>query len=71
KNVNYLNSRKYIHIEKTEQGKCNLYAYINVVPLKYSKIMLGPKVENVDYIAPYIHYIQPDIIVETSSIPYR
>lgn len=71
KNVNYLNSRKYIHIEKTEQGKCNLYAYINVVPLKYSKILLGPKVENVDYIAPYIHYIQPDIIVETSSIPYR
>ncbi|HFI0635086.1 TPA: DUF2971 domain-containing protein [Streptococcus suis] len=71
KNVNYSDSRKYIHVEKTEQGKCNLYAYINVVPLRYSKIMLGPKVENVDYIAPYIHYIQPDIIVETSSIPYR
>ncbi|HFU3983874.1 TPA: DUF2971 domain-containing protein [Streptococcus suis] len=71
KNVNYTDIRKYIHIEKTEQGKCNLYAYINVVPLRYSKIMLGPKVENVDYIAPYIHYIQPDIIVETSSIPYR
>ncbi|HEM4051655.1 TPA: DUF2971 domain-containing protein [Streptococcus suis] len=70
-NVNYTDSRKYIHIEKSEQGKCNLYAYINVSSLKYSKIMLGPKVENVDYIAPYIHYIQPDIIIETSSIPYR
>ncbi|HFI0037042.1 TPA: DUF2971 domain-containing protein [Streptococcus suis] len=69
--VNYPDNRKYIHIERSEQGKCNLYAYINVAPLRYSKIMLGPKVENVDYIAPYIHYIQPDIIVETSSIPYR
>ncbi|MFX3797715.1 DUF2971 domain-containing protein, partial [Streptococcus suis] len=63
--------RKYIHIENTDQGKCNLYAYINVFPLKYSKIMLGTKVENVDYIAPYNHYIQPDIIDETTSIPYR
>lgn len=69
--VNYPDNRKYIHIERAEQGKCNLYSYINVAPLRYSKIMLGPKVENVDYIAPYIHYIQPDIIVETSSIPYR
>ncbi|NQJ68106.1 DUF2971 domain-containing protein [Streptococcus suis] len=70
-NVNYTDIRKYIHIEKSGPRKCNLYVYINVAPLRYSKIMLGPKVENVDYIAPYIHYIQPDIIVETSSIPYR
>lgn len=69
--VNYDDYRKYIHLERADSGKCHLYVYINVAPLKYSRVMLGPKVEDVDYIAPYLHYIQPDIVVETSSIPYR
>lgn len=48
-----------------------LYTYLDEVGLKYSKLILGPKAVDIDYIAPYIHYCDKDIKIERSSISYR
>ena len=47
-----------------------LYVKLNK-KLKYSKIKLGPKCEDIDFIAPYIKYVDPDIEVTRSEISYR
>ena len=39
--------------------------------IKYSKVILGPKAVDIDYIAPYIKLCQPDIKVIKSGIHYR
>ena len=48
-----------------------LYTYLDEVELKYSKLILGPKAVDIDYIAPYIHYCDKSITIERSSISYR
>ena len=48
-----------------------LYMYLDEVELKYSKLILGPKAIDIDYVAPYIHYCDEDITIERSSISYR
>jgi len=48
-----------------------LYTYLDEVKLKYSKLILGPKAIDIDYIAPYINYCDKDIEIERSSISYR
>lgn len=67
----YDDFRKYIHLESREDGRYALYVYINLAPLKYSKVILGPKVTDADYIAPYLKLANPDIEIESSKIPYR
>lgn len=67
----YDDFRKYIHLESREDGRYALFVYINLVPLKYSKVILGPKVTDADYIAPYLKLANPDIEIESSKIPYR
>jgi hypothetical protein len=67
----YDDFRKYIHLESKEDGRYALYVYINLAPLKYSKVILGPKVTDADYIAPYLKLANPDIEIENSKIPYR
>lgn len=67
----YDDFRKYIHLESREDGRYTLYVYINLAPLKYSKVILGPKVTDADYIAPYLKLANPDIEIESSKIPYR
>ena len=67
----YDDFRKYIHLESREDGRCALFVYINLLPLKYSKVILGPKVTDADYIAPYLKLANPDIEIESSKIPYR
>ena len=47
-----------------------LYVYIDK-ELKYSKIKLGPKCDDIDFVAPYIKYIDPNIEVTQSEISYR
>lgn len=48
-----------------------LYTYIEEVPLKYAKVILGPKAEDIDFIAPYIKHIDHTITVKKSKIPFR
>lgn len=67
----YDDFRKYIHLESREEGRYALFVYINLLPLKYSKVILGPKVTDADYIAPYLKLANPDIEIESSKIPYR
>ena len=67
----YDDFRKYIHLESREDGRYALFVYINLAPLKYSKVILGPKVTDADYIAPYLKLANPDIEIQNSKIPYR
>lgn len=69
--VNYHDFRKYIVLSPKDNGRYDLFVYINLAPLKYSKVILGPKVTDVDYIAPYLKLANPDIEIESSKIPYR
>lgn len=69
--VNYNDFRKYIVLRPKDNGRYNLFVYINLAPLKYSKVILGPKVTDADYIAPYLKIANPDIKIESSKIPYR
>lgn len=71
KESGYDDFRKYIHLESKEEGRYALFVYINLLPLKYSKVILGPKVTDADYIAPYLKLANPDIEIENSKIPYR
>lgn len=47
-----------------------IYTYIEK-ELKYSKIKLGPKCDDIDFVAPYIKYVDRDIEVTKSQISYR
>ncbi|MCY7222196.1 DUF2971 domain-containing protein [Streptococcus cristatus] len=47
-----------------------LYVYIDK-QLKYSKIKLGPKCDDIDFVAPYIKHIDREIEVTRSDISYR
>ena len=69
--VNYNDFRKYIVLSPKDNGRYDLFVYINLFPLKYSKVILGPKVRDPDYIAPYLKLVDPDIEIESSKIPYR
>ena len=69
--VNYKDFRKYIVLSSKDNGRYDLFVYINLAPLKYSKVILGPKVTDADYIAPYLKLANPDIKIESSKIPYR
>lgn len=69
--VNYKDFRKYIVLSSKDNGRYDLFVYINLLPLKYSKVILSPKVTDADYIAPYLKLANPDIEIESSKIPYR
>ena len=69
--VNYNDFRKYIVLSPKDNGRYDLFVYINLLPLKYSKVILGPKITDADYIAPYLKLANPDIEIESSKIPYR
>ena len=69
--VNYNDYRKYIVLSPKDNGRYDLFVYINLAPLKYSKVILGPKVTDADYIAPYLKLANPEIEIESSKIPYR
>ena len=69
-------NRAYNEEEIEEQVNPNynfpfLYTYLKDTELKYSKLILGPKAIDIDYIAPYINYCDKDIEIERSSISYR
>ncbi|WP_053092711.1 DUF2971 domain-containing protein [Streptococcus oralis] len=71
KESGYEDFRKYIHLTPMDDGRYGLFVYINLLPLRYSKVKLGPKVDDPDYIAPYLKLVDPDIEIESSKIPYR
>ena len=69
-------NRAYNEKEIEEQVNPNynfpfLYTYLKDTELKYSKLILGPKAIDIDYIAPYINYCDKKIKIERSSISYR
>ena len=48
-----------------------LYSFIKNCPLKFSKIILGPKSLDIDYVGPFIKYCDKDIKIEKSTIAFR
>ncbi len=48
-----------------------LYSYFKYAKLKYSKVILGPKAINIDFVAPYIYYCNKNIKIEESKVSYR
>ena len=62
---------KVVAEDNTNSALPFLYVYLTEKPLKYSKLILGPKAIDIDYIAPYINYCDKDIEIEKSSISYR
>ena len=51
-----------------------LYVYLNDIDYdssKYSAVIIGPKVIDIDFIGPYINYLDPEIDISLSKIPYR
>lgn len=48
-----------------------LYCYLKEIELKYSKLILGSKAINIDYIAPYINHCDPNIELNISKINFR
>ncbi|HYE11604.1 MAG TPA: tetratricopeptide repeat protein, partial [Patescibacteria group bacterium] len=40
-------------------------------PLKYSKLIIGPKVTQVNSITPYIRYVDNNIMIEKSKVKFR
>ena len=62
---------KVVAEDNTNSALPFLYVYLTEKPLKYSKLILGPKAIDIDYIAPYINYCDKKIKIERSSISYR
>lgn len=48
-----------------------LYCYLKEIELKYSKLILGSKAINIDYIAPYINHCDANIELNISKINFR
>lgn len=51
-----------------------LYIYLSDIDYdssKYSAVIIGPKAIDIDYIGPYISYLDPEIDISLSKIPYR
>ena len=48
-----------------------LYCYLKDIKLKYSKLILGSKSINIDYIAPYVNHCDENIKIEPSKIDFR
>lgn len=51
-----------------------LYTYLSDVDndsSKYSEVIIGPKAIEIDFIGPYINYLDPEIDISLSKIPYR
>lgn len=57
----------YTYLDEVDLDEVDL----DKVELKYSKLILGPKAIDIDYVAPYIHYCDEDITIQRSSISYR
>lgn len=61
---------------KDDEGAIKLYTYVfndeeEKMLVKYTRVILGPRVNDIDYIAPYIKLCDQNINVETSRIKYR
>lgn len=51
-----------------------LYIYLDDVEYdnsKCSEVIIGPKAIDVDFLGPYINYLDPEIDISVSKIPYR
>ncbi|WP_073945513.1 DUF2971 domain-containing protein [Streptococcus salivarius] len=50
-----------------------LYIYLNVLysGSKYNEVIIGPKAIDIDFLGPYINYLDPNIDIKSSKIPYR
>ena len=63
-----------LKIESEYNGAHNfpfLYCYLKDIKLKYSKLILGSKSINIDYIAPYVNHCDENIKIELSKINFR
>ena len=51
-----------------------LYIYLDDIKYegsKYTEVIIGPKAIDIDFLGPYIHYLDPDIDIKSSKIPFR
>lgn len=51
-----------------------IYIYLDDIEYdksKYSEVIIGPKAIDVDFLGPYINYLDPEIDISVSKIPYR
>lgn len=50
-----------------------LYIYLNVLysGSKYNEVIIGPKAIDIDFLGPYINYLDPNIDIKSSKILYR
>ncbi|QSF44198.1 tetratricopeptide repeat protein [Paenibacillus tianjinensis] len=62
---------KEIQLNKETSPVPTLYVKRSGESLRYTKIILGPKVEEANRIAPYLKYVDPSLKVEKSNVPFR
>lgn len=51
-----------------------LYIYLDDIKYegsKYTEVIIGPKAIDIDFLGPYINYLDPDIDIKSSKIPFR
>lgn len=51
-----------------------LYIYLDDIKYegsKYTEVIIGPKAIDIDFLGPYIHYLDPNIDIKSSKIPFR
>lgn len=71
-NTEKINSTLEVVAEYNEFHKFPfLYCYLKDFKLSYSKLILGSKSINIDYIAPYINHNNENIKIEISKINFR
>ncbi|WP_454920832.1 DUF2971 domain-containing protein [Abiotrophia defectiva] len=62
--------REGIKSEFSNKG-IKLHKKIDKVALRYSRVVLGPRAMDIDYIAPYLKLCEPKIKIERSKINFR
>ena len=71
------NTDKFEYEIKCEENKDYpfpfLYVYLNVQysGSKYNEVIIGPKAIDIDFLGPYINYLDPNIDIKSSKIPFR
>ena len=51
-----------------------LYLYLDTIECegsRYSEVIIGPKSIDIDFLGPYLNYLDSEIGIKKSEIPYR
>lgn len=72
--VNRESDKSTIKCIKSDDMKVpRLFTFVDAgnIPLRYRKVILGPKADDIDFVAPYVKHIDSNIEIRKSTIPYR